>query len=265
MGPKPVSTVLTAEADATAVVFRQHTLLPLDDCLYALQEIIPPLSRSALHRLFQRHGTRRLPAPAPAWKRKKFKDYPMGYLHVDFAEVHTEEGRVYPFVSIDRTSQLAFAGLQPRATKILAADFLRRVLAAIPHKAPKVLTDNGTQFGNMPHQVYAWRDIFDRVCDEHGTEHRFTKPAHPWPTDKSSASTARSKGPPCSAIITRPRPNSTTMCKSFCWPPTTANDSSACGVKPRTSLSASSGTSILLSLSVTPPTSPWDQTDCTPR
>ena len=52
MGPKPVSTVPTAEADATAVVFRQHTLLPLDDCLYALQETIPPLSRSALHRLF---------------------------------------------------------------------------------------------------------------------------------------------------------------------------------------------------------------------
>ena len=156
-----------------------HTLLPLDDCPYALQETIPPLSRSALHRLFQRHGTRRLPAPAPAEKRKKFKDYPMGYLHVDFAGVHTEEGRVYPFVATDRTSQLAFAGLQPRATKILAADFLRRVLAAILHKAPKVSTDNGTQFGNMPHQVYAWRHIFDRVCDEHGTEHRFTKPAHP--------------------------------------------------------------------------------------
>ncbi len=63
---------------------------------------------------------------------------------------------------------------------MLAADFLRWVLAAIPYKVHKVLTDNGTQFGNMPHQLYAWRHISDRVCDEYGIEHCFTKPAHPW-------------------------------------------------------------------------------------
>jgi hypothetical protein len=34
MGPKPPrSTVLTKEEEALIVVFRQHTLLPLDDCL----------------------------------------------------------------------------------------------------------------------------------------------------------------------------------------------------------------------------------------
>jgi len=180
MGPKPISTVLTAAQEAGAVAFRQHTQLPLDDGLYALQETIPQRSRSAWHRLFQRHGISRLPAPEPAEKKKKFKDYPIGYLHGDFAEVHTQEGKGYLFVAIDRTSKLAFAEVQPRATKRLAADFLRRVLAAIPYKGHKVLTDNGTQFGNMPPQVYAWRPIFDRVCDEHGIEHRFTKPAHPW-------------------------------------------------------------------------------------
>lgn len=38
MGPKvPRSTVLSAEEEALAVAFRKHTLLPLDDCLYALQ------------------------------------------------------------------------------------------------------------------------------------------------------------------------------------------------------------------------------------
>lgn len=52
MGPEPASTVLTTEEEALAVAFRQHTLLPLDDCLYALQETIPQLSRSALHRCF---------------------------------------------------------------------------------------------------------------------------------------------------------------------------------------------------------------------
>ena len=35
-GPKPVSTVLSPAEEATIVLFRQQTLLPLDDCLYAL-------------------------------------------------------------------------------------------------------------------------------------------------------------------------------------------------------------------------------------
>src|SRR5688572_31302679 len=49
MGPKqPRSTVLTLEEEALIVAFRKHTLLPLDDCLYALQATIPHLTRSAL-------------------------------------------------------------------------------------------------------------------------------------------------------------------------------------------------------------------------
>ena len=62
MGPKAIhSTVLTIEQEATIVAFRRHTLLRLDDCLYAMQPRIPHLTRSALHRCLQRHGTRRLP------------------------------------------------------------------------------------------------------------------------------------------------------------------------------------------------------------
>ena len=57
MGPKePRSTALSAEDEAICVAFRKHTLLPLDDWLYALQATIPHLTRSSLHRLFQRHG-----------------------------------------------------------------------------------------------------------------------------------------------------------------------------------------------------------------
>src|SRR5262245_29594206 len=45
MGPKvPRSTVLSAEEEALAVAFRRHTLLPLDDCLYA-----PPSDHPASH------------------------------------------------------------------------------------------------------------------------------------------------------------------------------------------------------------------------
>jgi hypothetical protein len=36
-------------------------LLPLDDCLYALQATIPHLTRSSLHRCLKRHAISRLP------------------------------------------------------------------------------------------------------------------------------------------------------------------------------------------------------------
>jgi hypothetical protein len=36
--------------------------------------------------------------------RGKFKTYPIGYLHIDIAEVRTAMGRIYLFVAIDRTS-----------------------------------------------------------------------------------------------------------------------------------------------------------------
>ncbi len=43
------------------VAFRSHALLPLDDCLDALQPTIPHLTRSSLHRCLQRHAISRLP------------------------------------------------------------------------------------------------------------------------------------------------------------------------------------------------------------
>ena len=44
MGPKrPHSTSLSQEEEAIIVAFRKHTLLPLDDCMYALQSSIPHL------------------------------------------------------------------------------------------------------------------------------------------------------------------------------------------------------------------------------
>lgn len=88
---------------------RKHTLLPLDDCLYALQPTIPHLTRSSLHRCLQRHGISRLPeATGDKPAKKKFKSYPIGYFHIDIAEVHTEEGRHDLLVAIDRTSKFAF-------------------------------------------------------------------------------------------------------------------------------------------------------------
>jgi transposase-like protein len=182
MGPKkPHSTKLTLEEEVCCVAFRKHTLLPLDDCLYALQGSIPQLTRSSLHRIFQRHGISRLPeVEGPKEPKKKFKAYPVGYFHIDIAEVRTEEGKVYLFVAIDRTSKFVYVELLEKYGKAEAAQFLKNLVQVIPYKIHTVLTDNGIQFTNRSVDKYAWMHIFDRVCHEHGIQHRLTKVNHPW-------------------------------------------------------------------------------------
>jgi len=196
MGPKDVrSTVLTKEEEAAVVAFRRYTLLPLDDCLYALQPTIPHLTRSSLHRCFQRHNISRLPEiEGDKPKKKKFATYPIGYFHIDIAEVHTEEGRLYLFVAIDRTSKFAYAELQDKATRRIAADFVHRLVEIVPYKIHTILTDNGTQFTELADFRKSVREkpevdnthgfylvhAFDYACEKHGIEHRLTKPKHPW-------------------------------------------------------------------------------------
>jgi hypothetical protein len=182
MGPQPPSSpVLSREEEALMVTFRKHTLLALDDCLYALPATIPHLTRSALHRCLQRHGISRLPDMAgDKPQKKKFKPYPIGSFHIDIAEVRTEEGKLYLFVAIDRTCKFAGAELHPQALKTVAAQFLRNLIAAIPYKLHTILPDNGIQFTNRQHDTYAFQHSFGRVCQEHGIEHRLTNTNHPW-------------------------------------------------------------------------------------
>ena len=61
MGPKVRgSKVLTEQEEQVVIAFRKLTQLPLDDCLYTLQQTITHLARSTLHRCFQRHGCPKL-------------------------------------------------------------------------------------------------------------------------------------------------------------------------------------------------------------
>src|ERR1700741_3976057 len=126
-GPKEAkSTVLSIEEEAIIVAFRRHTLLPLDDCLYALQPTIPHLTRSSLHRCLQRHGISRLPeVEGTKASKKRFKQYSIGFFHIDIAEVRTEEGKLYLFVAIDRTSKVAFARLFDKPNTAAARAFRR--------------------------------------------------------------------------------------------------------------------------------------------
>src|SRR5215212_7803180 len=112
-GPKePRSTVLSREEEAIIVAFR-------------------------------RHGLSRLPnTDGDKPRRSKFKRYPIGYFHIDLAEVRTEQGKLYLLVAIDRTSKFAFVELHEKVTRRVAANFLRALIAAVPYKVHTVLTDN---------------------------------------------------------------------------------------------------------------------------
>ena len=168
------------------VAFRRHTLLPLDDCLYAVQATIPHLTRSSLHRCLQRHGINRLPdVGGDKQPKRKFKAYPIGYFHIDIAEVRTVEGKLYLYVAIDRTSKFAFVQLVRKTGRTSASAFLEALIAAVPYKIHTVLTDNGIQFtfpsryADGPTARYITH-MFDMRCQENGIEHRLTKVKHPW-------------------------------------------------------------------------------------
>ncbi len=96
-----------------------------------------------------------------------------------------------------RTSKFAFAELHERATRRIAADFLRALIAAVPYTIHTVLTDNGTHFADTtPEPAWVEKQIrqndteetpvlfrvhaFAWACEQNFIEHRRTRPKHPW-------------------------------------------------------------------------------------
>ena len=187
MGPRdPRSTVLTEVEEAMIVELRRRTLLPLDDVLGCLRVAIPKLTRSALHRCLQRHGISRLPeSDDKASKRGRFAKTTIGYVHIDVCELRLANGKLHMFVAIDRVSKFTYVEFHEGADTTSGPAFLRSVVAAFPFRIHTVLTDNGTPFADLPKNrngptARLRGHMFDRVCREHGIEHRLTKPYHPW-------------------------------------------------------------------------------------
>jgi transposase InsO family protein len=92
------------------------------------------------------------------------------------------------FLAIDRASKFTHVASLDADTKADGAAFLRGVVATFPHRIHTVLTDNGMAFADLPKnrgrhaamEAIFGGHIFDRVCEEHGIEHRPTRPYHPW-------------------------------------------------------------------------------------
>ena len=191
---RPKSTVLSIEDRAVVVAFRWHTLLPLDDCFFARQPAIPHLTRSSLHRCLQRHGISQLPdTDGDKPLRSKFEHDPLVYFYIGIVDVQTDEGKLYRFMVIDRTSKFVFVEMHQKATRRVASNFVRALAAAVPYKIHTVLTDNGTHFTEPSGHTWTSAEIkamradkvlyrchsLEGACADFDIEHRLTKPRHP--------------------------------------------------------------------------------------
>ena len=92
--------------------------------------------------------------------------------------MRTEEGKLYMFVAIDRTTKYVYVELHDRQTIDISVAFLKSTLSHFPYKINKILTDNGAQFthGKLSKKLHP----FDQVCQTDSIEHRLTLPYHPW-------------------------------------------------------------------------------------
>lgn len=82
-------------------------------------------------------------------KRQKSNHYPVGFFHIDIAEVQTVEGKLYLFVAIDRTSKFAVTQLVAKADRKTAWEFLELLLKGVPYRIHTILTSSrDISFGN---------------------------------------------------------------------------------------------------------------------
>lgn len=166
---------LTAEEEGIIVRFREHTLLPLDDCLYALQAQIPHLSRSALHRCLQRHGISRLAATPDGEAAMASEASPLGDLYIDRSLVRSRDGEHWLFNAIEQASKFVFVRMGTSGEGGDAADFLAMLATRGPFRIARVFTLDGEPF-----VADGGETDFGRACRALGIEHRLATSPDPW-------------------------------------------------------------------------------------
>lgn len=179
------STSLTEEALICGL--RQDARLSLDDICEVMRRCVnPKLSRSAIHRCLARHGLSARPTPDKA-SAGRFEDAPFGFVHIDLKHLTRLQGKpAYVFVAIERTTRFAHVEVVHDRSAETIAQCLKRFLAAFGHPVHTILTDNGSEFTDRfgdarwrKRQRGTGRHPFDRVCKDHGIEHRLTRAFRP--------------------------------------------------------------------------------------
>ena len=144
----------------------------------------PSVSRSSVHRVFQREGINKVPKEKRE-KAKKFKEYDPGYLHIDVTYLPKFNKKpCYLFVAIDRATRALFYWVYDKKSAESTTDFMDRALGFFPFEITHILTDNGLEFTNRlikskKGQLCQKPSKMDIKCEEKNIEHRLTKPSTP--------------------------------------------------------------------------------------
>src|ERR671933_2648413 len=175
--PRRLPWKASEEERAVVCELRRATGLPLDDLTFVVRHFLPHLDRDNVYRILKAAGLSRRPAPAaPERAAGKFKEYEVGFVHVDvkhLPKLRTADGELrkrYLFVAIDRRSRSVHLTVKDDETEAAAKAFLEEALAAFPFRVTHVLTDRGSCFT---------AEGFEERCRELGVEHRKTRPYTP--------------------------------------------------------------------------------------
>src|SRR3954449_4006456 len=167
----------SGEERAVVCALRRATGFPLDDLTFVVRHFLPHLGRDHVYRILKAEGLSRRPAPAaPERPAGKFKEYELGFVHVDVKHLpkpRTADGELrerFLFVAIDRRSRSVHLAVEDEETEAAAEAFLEEAVAAFPFRVTHILTDRGSCFT---------AEGFERRCRELGIEHRKTRPYTP--------------------------------------------------------------------------------------
>ena len=164
------------EERAIVCALRRATGFPLDDLTFVVAHFLPQLNRDAVYRILRAAGLGRIPpASRPRQPAGTFKDYDLGFVHLDVKHLpalRTADGttrRRYLLVAIDRCSRAVHLAVKDDLTQRSAVAFLHEAVRAFPFRVTIVLTDRGASFA----------EVFAGACRRLGVEHRMTKPYTP--------------------------------------------------------------------------------------
>ncbi len=71
-------------------------------------------------------------------KTKADREYPIGYFYIDIAKVNTEEGRLYIFMVVDRTTKYTYVELHSKQTREIATQSLENSIVKVQYKIQTV-------------------------------------------------------------------------------------------------------------------------------
>ncbi|ACL58904.1 DDE-type integrase/transposase/recombinase [Methylobacterium nodulans] len=151
------------------------TGFPLDELTFIVSHFLPHLNRDAVDCILKAEGLNR---PTPADRTRKphssFKDYEVGFVHLDvkhLPKLRDRDGITRKrclYVAIDCASRFVHLAVKDDETAASAVAFLEEALAALPFRVTHVPTDRGSCFT---------ADGFENPCRQHKIEHCTTRPS----------------------------------------------------------------------------------------